>query len=248
MTSNAPAKCCTIGAKHEGTPAGEIKLIGETPAYFAYPESKSTKLSIFLFTDVIGCKNHGAQLIADQLAANGYFVVMPDLFHGDPVKLNPEPGFNLMKWLEGHPVSRVDPVVVEVIAAMKQIYGAEKIGAAGYCFGAKYVVRFLPSAITCAYVAHPSFVTPEELRAIKGPLSITACEIDEIFTVEKRHETEAILREVGVPYQINLFSQVEHGFTVRGNMGVRLNKWSKERAFCQMVEWFDEYLKRDNQQ
>jgi hypothetical protein len=30
MTSNAPAKCCTIGAKHEGTPAGEIKLIGKS--------------------------------------------------------------------------------------------------------------------------------------------------------------------------------------------------------------------------
>jgi dienelactone hydrolase len=127
------------------------------PAYFAYPESKSTRLSILLLTDVIGYESPGAQLcdhpptlpyeksintsiahsIADQLAANGYFVVMPDLFHGDPVKLNPEPGFDLMKWLEGHPVGRVDPVVVEVIAAMKEIYGVEKIGAAGYCFGAK---------------------------------------------------------------------------------------------------------------
>jgi dienelactone hydrolase len=32
-------------------------------------------------TDVIGHRFINAQLIADQLAANGYLVVMPDLFH-----------------------------------------------------------------------------------------------------------------------------------------------------------------------
>jgi dienelactone hydrolase len=90
-------------------------------------------------------------------------------------------------------------------------------------------------------------VTPDELRAIKGPLSITACEIDDIFTVEKRHETESILRKIGVPYQINLFSHVSHGFTVRGDMSVRVNRWSKEQAFFQAVQWFDEHLKRASQ-
>jgi dienelactone hydrolase len=75
--------------------------------------------------------------IADQFAANGYFVVIPDLFHGDPVKMNPEPGFSLMEWLAGHPVDRVEPVVKEVLAAMKASYGVEKIGAVGHCFGAK---------------------------------------------------------------------------------------------------------------
>ena len=84
----------------------------------------------------------------------------------------------------------------------------------GYCFGAKYIVRHLqPSAgkIDCGYVAHPSFVTAEELRAIKGPLSIAAAETDAIFPAEKRHESEVILRETGQPYQINLYSGVTHG-------------------------------------
>ena len=62
---------------------------------------------------------------------------MPDFLHGDPVKLNPEPGFSLETWLQSHQVDKVDPVVVQVLAAMKQTYGVEKIGAVGYCFGAK---------------------------------------------------------------------------------------------------------------
>lgn len=28
MASNPPARCCTIGVKHEGTAKGEIKKIG----------------------------------------------------------------------------------------------------------------------------------------------------------------------------------------------------------------------------
>lgn len=106
--------------------------------YFSYPKDRSTKRAILLLTDVIGHRFVNAQLIADQFAANGYFVVMPDLFHGDPVKLNRPPGFNIMDWLKGplgHLPNRVDPVVEWVLKEMRSNLGCEKIGAVGYCFG-----------------------------------------------------------------------------------------------------------------
>ncbi|OJJ31785.1 hypothetical protein ASPWEDRAFT_88044, partial [Aspergillus wentii DTO 134E9] len=55
---------------------------------FSYLADKSTKQAILLLPDVIGHQSIDSQLIADQPTANGYFVVMLDLFHGDPVKLN----------------------------------------------------------------------------------------------------------------------------------------------------------------
>lgn len=90
----------------------------------------------------------------------------------------------------------------------------QKIGGVGYCFGAKYVVRHLnPDVfkIDVGYIAHPSSVTMEELRGIKGPLSIAAAEIDAIFPAEKRYESERILKEISLPYQVNLYGGVAHG-------------------------------------
>lgn len=160
MTSHPPAQCCAAGVTHEGEPKGEYKTLGNNgtsredlskslepnrlttsniavESYISYPADRSTKRGVLLLTDVIGHRFVNAQLIADQLAANGYFVVMPDLFHGDPVQLNKPPGFDVMAWLKGppgHMPDRVDPVVADAIQFMRQS-GCEKIGGVGYCFG-----------------------------------------------------------------------------------------------------------------
>ncbi|KAL1967758.1 hypothetical protein VTN77DRAFT_2447 [Rasamsonia byssochlamydoides] len=248
MTSHAPAQCCTIGVKHEGEAKGEIKKIGDVETYFSYPADRSTKRAILILTDVIGHRFINAQLIADQFAANGYFVVMPDLFHGDPIPLNRPADFDFKAWLTGPPGHLppvVDPVVDSVLNEMRTSLGCERIGAVGYCFGAKYVVRFLKPAekkVDVGYIAHPSFIEPEELAAIQGPLSISAAETDTIFPAEKRHESEEILLKTGQPYQINLFSGVQHGFAVRADPSQPVLRFAKEQAFLQAVHWFNHYL------
>jgi len=106
----------------------------------------------------------------------------------------------------------------------------------------QYVARHYKNGIEVGYFAHPSFVDEEELAAITGPLSIAAAETDSIFTTEKRHKSEDILKRTGQPYQINLYSGVEHGFSVRGDVSNRAQRWAKEQAFFQAVAWFDEHL------
>ena len=119
---------------------------------------------------------------------------------------------------------------------------ATKIGAVGYCFGAKYVVRHYKDGIDVGYLAHPSFVERDELAAITGPVSIAAAETDSIFPTEKRHESEEILKNTKLPFQINLYSGVEHGFAVRGDVTNKAQKFAKEAAFYQAVSWFDTWL------
>ena len=121
--------------------------------------------------------------VADQFAANGYFVVMPDLFYGDTVKLNRPPDFNLMGWLQNHLPEHVDPIIETVLKEMRGPLGCKRVGGVGYCFGGKYVCRFLKEGrLDAGYTAHPSFVEREELEGIMGPLSISAAGMFDLCT------------------------------------------------------------------
>ena len=173
-------------------------------------------------------------------------------FEGDPIPLNRPADFDLMAWLQksgpqgkGHGPGQVDPVVEAVIKEMKSNLGVQKIGSVGYCFGAKYVARFSAEGkgIDVGCMAHPSFVDADEVKAMRAPLSIAAAETDQIFPAEKRRETEDILKDHDIPYQICLYSDVEHGFAVRADTSNRRTKFAKEAAFLQHVQWFDEFLK-----
>jgi dienelactone hydrolase len=109
------------------------------------------------------------------MAAAGYFVVVPDLFHGDPVPDNAlEKGFDFAPWIAKHGVDAVDPVITSTIKAMRENYGVKKIGAVGYCFGGRYVVRFLGKGkgLDAGFAAHPSMVQSSEFEEVDGPLSL----------------------------------------------------------------------------
>jgi dienelactone hydrolase len=123
----------------------------------------------------MGHVSPNAQLIADQLAQNGYFVVLLDLFGGDALEPNRPADFDFQGWRAKHGLEQVGPIVDATIKEVREKYGAKKIGALGYCFGARYVVRNLKKGVLDAgYLAHPSFVESDEVRGIEGPISIAA--------------------------------------------------------------------------
>jgi len=254
MASHPPGRCCAVGVKHSGTPTGKkVTIAGKIEGYLAAAPADSSPavhhgVGLLLLPDIIGIWQN-SKLMADQFAANGYTTLLVDLFNGDARSLNLPAGFDPAAWLQKgstgdnpHTPSAVDPIVIDAIAYMRSELGCKKIGAMGYCFGAKYVARHYKSGIDVGYMAHPSYVDEDELLSITGPLSIAAAEIDTIFTVEKRHKSEVLLAQVGKPWQINLFSTVSHGFAVRGDLNKPMERFAKEQAFLQAITWFDEYL------
>jgi dienelactone hydrolase len=164
-----------------------------------------------------------------------------------------------MSWLKGsdsspgHLPPRVDPVISSVITEMRSKYNVKRLGGVGYCFGAKYVIRFLHDDsfpdphLNVGFVAHPSFVTAEQLRAISVPLSTAAAANDQVFSAEKRRETEESLGS-GIhdgrkkAWQINLYGGVDHGFAVRCNDQDPREKFAMKQAFAQALAWFGEFL------
>ena len=72
-----------------------------------------------------------------------------DVFNGDPIPLNRPADFDFMSWLSKgsdgnnpHTKEQVDPIVDLAIKHLKEEKGIKKLGAVGYCFGAK--VRICP--------------------------------------------------------------------------------------------------------
>lgn len=175
--------------------------------------------------------------------------MIPDIFEGDPV---PESvltegftSFNGPAWFSKHPVARVDEIVGTTIKSVKSEFGPTKLGAVGFCFGAKYVLRFLAAGkgVDVGFVAHPTGVEDAEVEGIAGPLSIAAAEVDQVFPTEKRRASEDILIKGSVPYQVVLYGDTEHGFAVRTDLNNPKKKFAKESAYFQAVRWFDQFLK-----
>jgi dienelactone hydrolase len=122
-----------------------IKVAGKHDAYLAVPPAGKTHkdAGILYIPDVFGIWIN-SQLMGDQFAANGYACLVIDLFNGDALELNRPSDFNRMAWLtQGrngkgpHTPKEIDPIIEAALAYMQGNLGFKKIGAAGYCFGAK---------------------------------------------------------------------------------------------------------------
>ncbi|KAK5735434.1 hypothetical protein LTR17_008131 [Elasticomyces elasticus] len=149
---------------------GEITKYNEIDVYVSKPQDyphTSGKL-LLLLTGGTGVHSTNNQLQADNYAEEGFLVVMPDQFAGDPapttttstapaeahpsiieqVKLgvaSVAKSFTIDMWLARHTPEKVLPILHAVISSVKEEYAdavssGGGIYAVGYCFGAKYVL------------------------------------------------------------------------------------------------------------
>ncbi|ODQ77405.1 hypothetical protein BABINDRAFT_41676 [Babjeviella inositovora NRRL Y-12698] len=240
MASNPPGACCLKTTFHEGAPVGKHSELFGLNTYIT-GENKGKFLIIL--TDIYGNTYNNVLLVADQLAANGYQVLIPDILDGDDAISDHPDGMNyLMPWLRVHEKT-APPIIAKFLESFKAEYKPSFVGGIGYCFGAKYVVQQLGAngVFDAAAIAHPSFVSIEEVKAITKPLLISAAETDNIFPEELRRQTEDTLKEMGATYQISLFSGVEHGFAVRGDLKKPAGKYALEKTLLDQSVWFNAF-------
>lgn len=237
MASNPPGACCVERSLHEGEAKGAHVDIFGLPTYQVGQENGNDRILIIV-SDIHGFKFKNTLLLADNFAKAGYHVLLPDILKGDPVG-----DADLQTWLKSHTPEITTPIVDGFVTKVKSEYKPKTLVGVGYCFGAKYLIKLMTDEkpfFDSGAIAHPSFVTIEEVKAITKPILISAAEIDPIFTTELRHETEKALTEGKKTFQIDLFSGVSHGFTSRGDISVPHIKYAKEKAFQDQVAWFQQ--------
>ena len=183
--------------------------------------------------------------MADDFALNGFKVVIPDLFNGDPCPLNamePEAKFDLGAWLGKHGSNTTAPIFDAVIGALKS-QGISRIGTTGYCYGARGAFDLaLENTTHVTVVTHPSLLQiPADLEVrnsccslgwfgndefirlqaykakSQAPLLINSCEVDSQFPIPAQKIADELLTDFGPGYKRTYSEGCTHGFAARGD-------------------------------
>ncbi|KAM0835873.1 hypothetical protein ACQ4PT_062671 [Festuca glaucescens] len=127
--------------------------------------------------------------IADKVASSGYFVVVPDFFHGNAYV----PGDDVHVWIKEHTTDKGFEEAKPVIDVLKE-QGVSVVGAAGYCWGAKVVAELAKAnEIQAAVMLHPSFITDDDIKEVKCPIAILGAETDVTAPPEQVKQFEQVL-------------------------------------------------------
>ncbi|KAK3135690.1 hypothetical protein QOZ80_5BG0422220 [Eleusine coracana subsp. coracana] len=241
----ASSKCCD-NPPQLNPAGGEGKVIDSFGGLKAYVVgSEDCKAAVVLVSDVYGFEAPNLRKIADKVSSSGYFVVVPDFLHGDPyVPGKTDRSLPVSVWVASHDPIKGFEEAKPVIAALKD-KGICTVGAAGYCLGAKIVVELAKSReIQAAVLLHPTFVTVDDIKEVKCPISILGAEIDKYSPPELMKQFEIVLSaNYGVSHFVKIFPGVRHGWSVRYREHDATALESAEEAMTDMMDWFHKNLK-----
>ncbi|KAK4602786.1 hypothetical protein RGQ29_011690 [Quercus rubra] len=171
--------------------AGHIEQLGGLSTYVS--GSPNSRLANLLVSAIFGYEEPNLRKLADKVAAAGFYVVVPDFFHGD--HFVPEDANRPREvWLKDHGPDKGFEEAKPVVEAVKS-KGFSAVGAAGFCRGAKVVVELAKAElIQAAVLLHPSFVTVDDIKGVKVPIAILGAELDQIIQYNLNGPMPAFLK------------------------------------------------------
>ncbi len=110
-----------------------MEQISGIECYISETEDKSHANTLLFFPDVLGHKFPNCQLLADQFAVNGFRVIIPDIFRGDPMPENRGEDFDSQAWMRKHDYATETAVIAKsIVEHVKQDSQVQKTAAIGY--------------------------------------------------------------------------------------------------------------------
>jgi carboxymethylenebutenolidase len=207
---------------------------GACDSYISYPDGNGPFPAVLFYMDGIGIRPVLCQM-ADRLAANGYYVLLPNMFyrHGRAAPVNveeilkPENRAALMERvlsLTPERVVRDAGVFLAFLAAQREVKSAYPVGLTGYCMGGGMVIRtaaHYPERVSSGASFHGGRLatdapdSPHRLvNRITAELYFGHADQDQSMTSEDVVRLGEALRKAGTRYRAELYAGALHGFTM----------------------------------
>ncbi|KAI1809219.1 putative endo-1,3-1,4-beta-D-glucanase [Poronia punctata] len=241
------SECCIRGIQWDAAPIGsETELAGKS----CYVSGSNSSVAVMIIHDLWGWTFKNTRLLADHYAKEiGATVYVPDFFSGEILPrdiLSDESRWSeldLPAFDARNSKSVRFPEITECAKALRSKYA--RTGAVGFCFGGWAVFRLGSkenTLVDCISTAHPTFLEKDEIGEVAVPVQIIAPEFDPRFTVELREFCNHKIPTLGVPYTLQYFPGVGHGFAIRGDPDRSLEREGMAKAKAAVVYWMRQWL------
>ncbi|KAJ2564946.1 hypothetical protein GGH95_004521 [Coemansia sp. RSA 1836] len=208
-----PSACCnTPPVVANYTTKGEYGKLGDLDCYFA--GNKGSKRGIFVNYDVFGFHPNVLQL-CDILGGLGFYVVLPDLLRGSPLKLadlgNPELLGNFMRTAGSWETNK--PAFVQGLEHLHGS-GATSVGLIGFCWGAKIVVSALEEldGFVGGAIVHPAMIKSDDFGKVKAPLMALPSKDEDMEMFKNGFAELKANKPFGAQCRLESFQDMTHGF------------------------------------
>jgi carboxymethylenebutenolidase len=233
---------------------------GACAVTLATPAGDGPWPGVVLFPDAGGARPAMTEM-AERLAADGYAVLVPDVYYRDqgwaPFNMATVFGdaderkrlFEMIQSLTADSVASDAAALFDYLAARPEVSG-EKFGTTGYCMGGRIsltVAGQVPDRVAAAMSFHGGRLATDEPDSphlladkIGAYVYVGAARDDGSYTPEQSEILDKALTDAGVEHRIEWYDAL-HGFAVPDHEGV-YDQTAADRHYAAMREVFGAHL------
>jgi carboxymethylenebutenolidase len=218
--------------------AFQLKTVdGPCPCYAYSPPGRQPAPAVIFFMDGLGVRPD-LRAMAERLASNGFFVLLPDLYH----RAGPTPAFDhatvmsdpaqrdrmmeLVRSVTSATVRRDTDACLDYLAGDSRAKGSGRVGCVGYCMGGSAALRAaasFPDQIAAAASIHGANLATDApdsphlgLAKTRAAVYVAVAGIDPWLQPGETERLRATLVEAGVRHEVEDYPGVHHGFAANG--------------------------------
>ncbi|HYE21173.1 MAG TPA: dienelactone hydrolase family protein [Tepidisphaeraceae bacterium] len=217
-------------------------------SYVVFPERKEKAPVVIVIQEIFGLSDW-IRSVADQLAADGFIAIAPDLLSGKGPRGGGTESFTdrdaVMQAVRALKPDDVDKLLNAVRDhAVKLPAASGKYATVGYCWGGMTSFRYatVDPNLSAAVVYYGTSPATDTLAKIKAPVLGLYGEIDERVNATIP-DAEAKMKELGKTYVVKKFTGAGHGFLRQQDGKEGANLKAAQEAWPETVKFLKENTK-----